>query len=85
MLKCETNTPDVDNEVREAFEASPRATHHGTRIDTFFEHGQWFVTCLPCGAQWSVHDATPGDFWFEMVTAGDDDGHQSEADKDEDA
>lgn len=36
-----------------------------------FEHGRWWVSCSPCGAQWAVNDADPGPFSFAQVTQGD--------------
>lgn len=46
------------------------------RLQVDYEHGQWWVTILRSGAQYSVVDATgPGtydDFGFELVTVGDD-------------
>ena len=42
----------------------------------YFEHDQWWVECLDCGAQWSVNDAEDiyGEFYFEFeqVSEGDD-------------
>jgi hypothetical protein len=42
-----------------------------------FEHGQWWITDLDSGAQWSVVDAEGGNsidgFDFEQVTQGDED------------
>lgn len=77
MLKCETNTPEVEAEVKAAFESYNEHELnqvHG-RIQADFEHGQWFVTCVDCGAQWSVNDAEgPGSydgFDFERITEGD--------------
>lgn len=68
MLRCETNTETVMNDVRTAFEESFPV--HG-RISVDFEHGQWWVTCSNCGAQWSVHDADGDKFDFEQVSDGD--------------
>lgn len=71
MLKCETNTPAVEKHVR-------RAARHrlGTgRYQTDFEHGQWWVTELGTGRQWSVVDCETADgtfyFDFEQVSEGD--------------
>ncbi len=45
-------------------------------VQVNFEHGQWWVTVKPTGAQWSVHDAeghgSVDGFGFEQVTEGDD-------------
>lgn len=71
MLKTETNTPEIEKRVR-------RAARHRLgkgRYQTDFEHGQWWVTNLDTGAQWSVVDCeTPeGVFYFdfEQVSYGD--------------
>ena len=36
-----------------------------------FEHGQWWVTELGTGSQWSVADGAEGTFDFEQVSIGD--------------
>lgn len=75
-LLCEANTPKVERIIRGAFEDSDEAKAHEDKpFETDFEHGQWFVTCRACGAQWSVNDAEPGPFDFEEITAGDEDVH----------
>jgi hypothetical protein len=80
-LKCETNTPEMGSRVRVAAKAHDALESHGftaaddAAFQVDFEHGQWWVTCLPCGAQWSVNDAegsgTVDGFDFEEVSAGD--------------
>lgn len=45
------------------------APHDFERIDAFEEHGQLWVTCLDCGAQWAVYGPEPAD--LEQVTDGD--------------
>ena len=42
-------------------------------LSAFYEHGQWWIEDRRTGAQWSVHDADPGEFGFEQVTQGDED------------
>jgi hypothetical protein len=82
MLMTETNTRSVERKIRAAFrnsqqgyrfglhgESRPKMARH-RRIQTDFEHGQWWVIDLDTGAQWSVCDATPGPFCFEQVTQG---------------
>ena len=73
-LLTETNT----NEIRErnSQEAEQAIGDEHKRNDVHFEHGQHWVTCLDCGAQWSVCDVSDeadGDalFTFEMVSDGD--------------
>jgi hypothetical protein len=48
----------------------------GERLRADYEHGQWWITDLETGAQWSVVDCWTdaiGDYFgFEQVTAGDD-------------
>lgn len=76
MLNTETNTPAMEARVLEAFELSPYCGGgpfaHTPCAD--FEHGQWWITCIGCGAQWSVCDAEGGPavdgFDFEQVTEG---------------
>ncbi len=74
-LQTETNTPAMEKRVRAA--ARELLCLQG-RIQTDFEHGQWWVTQLLTGAQWSVCDASgPGSsrgFCFEQVTQGDEEG-----------
>jgi hypothetical protein len=80
-LKCETKTAKMESMVRAAAKAHDALAAHGftpgddTALQVDFEHGQWWVTCLPCGAQWSASDATGagtvGGFDFEEVCAGD--------------
>lgn len=82
MLMTETNTRAMERKVRSAFRASqegyrfglqgesrPKMARH-RRIQTDFEHGQWWVSDLDTGAQWSVCDSKPGPFCFEQVTQG---------------
>lgn len=75
-LKTETNTPEMEERVLKAFLAHPLGedrTEKDLQLD--FEHGQWWVTILGSGAQYSVVDATGGSsvdgFDFEQVTEGD--------------
>jgi hypothetical protein len=74
-LKTEIDTREMWHRVRGAFYDSE---HHvdGRTYDAFFEHGQWWITCMTTGAQWSVVDAEGGNsrdgFDFERVTDGDD-------------
>jgi hypothetical protein len=75
MLKCETNTPQVENEIMLAAneEISGIKPIH-KELTTVFEHGQWWVQCVICGAAWSVVDCqTDGDdaIGFEQVSEGD--------------
>ena len=53
MLKCETNTPKMRDKVRIA---AKKALRRQT-ISADFEHGQWWITDITRGAQWSVCDA----------------------------
>lgn len=69
MLKCETNSPEIEKEICEQFQEE-MGQHK--RVQADFEHGQWFVTCVDCGAQWSVNDSSDG-FDFEEITEGDED------------
>lgn len=63
----------IQQRIRQTF-----TSLHGRdrRIQIDLEHGQWWVTRLDDGAQWSVVEASgPGSwdgFAFELVTQGDD-------------
>ncbi len=73
-FKTETNTLNMAKRVRSAFLES-KNVHGDEDFQVNFEHGQWWVTCLRCVAQWSVCDAEGGDsidgFCFEQVSDGD--------------
>jgi hypothetical protein len=75
-LMTERNLPAVEKAIREAFENSDLYTHS---CQTDFEHGQWWVTCPACGAQWSVVDSVPGPFSFEEVTPAEEGAHDEPA------
>ena len=73
QLLSTTNTPTVRAHVlRAAKHKLGRGKYHAT-----FEHGQWWVTRLKDGAQWSVVDclstAELPYLDFEQVTQGDSD------------
>ncbi len=59
-----------DDEIRELFYRTPDGQVHG-ECDVNHEHGQPWVTCLPCGAQWSVNRNGFRNLDFERVTDGD--------------
>jgi hypothetical protein len=69
MLRCETNTPRVEQAILSA----ARRALPGRRLAADFEHGQWWITDRRTGGQWSVIDAAPGPFDFEQVTIGEED------------
>jgi hypothetical protein len=56
MLKCETNTPEVEKEIISLASTSTEIGKQHKNLSTAFEHGQWWVICLDCGSQWSVTD-----------------------------
>ena len=72
-LNTETNTPAMEKRILAAAQKSLRRRN----LSAFFEHGHWWITHQPSGAQWSVCDASgptcPDGFDFEQVTPGDDD------------
>jgi len=77
-LKTEVNTPAMESRIRAAFLASTTGTGIAEGFAAAdFEHGQWWITNLDTGAQWSVVDAVGGSsvdgFDFEQVTRGEDD------------
>ena len=67
-LKCETDTSEMEERI--AWAASEALGLARFQVD--FEHGQWWVTDLDTGAQWSVVDEEPGTdgFGFEQVSRG---------------
>ncbi len=71
MLKTEQHTEKIRRQVAAAARKIEPRHHH---VPTF-EHGQWWTTCLECGAQFSVADAESGTsvngFDLEQVTEGD--------------
>lgn len=77
MLKTETNTRTMERRI---LTAARRSLFPGRRprLAADFEHGQWWVTNLDSGAQWSVVDAAgPGTvdgFDFEQITQGEEGG-----------
>lgn len=76
-LKTKTNTPAMGKRVIRA--ARYRLGTHGpygrSDYQADFEHGQWWVTDLRSGAQWSVVDCQTQDgidyLDFEQVSQGD--------------
>lgn len=73
-LKTETNTVAMERRVMSAARAIQWKLKR-PKLSIDFEHGQWWVTDLKTGAQWSVVDAEGGNsvdgFDFEQVTDGD--------------
>lgn len=61
------NTEEVSN----VFGMDPLAAIHKS-TDVAEEHGATFVSCLDCGASWSVHETSgPEGFTFEELSQGD--------------
>lgn len=77
-LRSTVNTRTNERDIRAAFVAIGPEPCNGASVETVYEHGQWWIMCCACGAQYSVHDAEPGDFSFEEVTHGDEDGHEGD-------
>lgn len=86
-LKTERNTYSMEVRVERAFRKSdiyrnlPRcskgAVRRMRRVNADFEHGQWWITDLRTGAQWSACDAEGSEangvfdgFCFEQVSRG---------------
>ncbi len=71
-LKTETNTRAMEKKVLRAAHKSLKRRN----LSADFEHGQWWITHRPTGAQWSVVDAEGGasvdGFDFEQVSYGED-------------
>ena len=82
MLKTERNTPTMGARILRAFRKwhkINRPSEPNRRLDTFFEHGQWWAQNPFNGAQWSVCDAEGTEangvfdgFCFEQVSGGED-------------
>lgn len=74
MLKTEQNTRAMESRILRAFREWWGTSPIQIRPHADFEHGQWWVTDLVSGAQWSVADASGGrsvdGFDFENVTEG---------------
>jgi hypothetical protein len=70
-VKTEQNTPEIEQRIVWAVSEALGIA----RFSVDFEHGQWWVTDLDFGAQWSVVDEEPGTdgFGFEQVTQGEED------------
>lgn len=74
MLITEQNTlkarAAITNAATRILQRRKHRRHLHLHID--FEHGQHWVTCRDCGAQWSANDSNePHGFSFEEVTRGD--------------
>lgn len=71
MLRTETNTPTMARRILKAARYSLKRR----TLQADFEHGQWWITHAPSGAQWSVCDAQTAAgvayFDFEQVSQGD--------------
>ena len=69
-LKTEIDTPKMQSRIERAWNASAYS-RIDMRYQFDFEHGQWWVTELESGRQWSVVDAEGGQsidgFDFERV------------------
>ena len=74
-LKTEEDTFEMAGRVEAAFRASTYCKP-GEQYQFDFEHGQWWVSELGTGRQWSVVDAEGGPavdgFDFEQVSRGSD-------------
>ena len=74
-LKTEINSPAMEKRVLHAARVVLGIGRAYLAAD--FEHGQWWITNLNTGAQYSVVDAegrqTSDGFGFEQVTQGEED------------
>lgn len=74
-LKSETNTLVIEQRIMMAAIRGVQWVGNHHHIDVSFGHGQWWVSCRDCGAQWSVVDQEGGGdidgFGFEQVSEGD--------------
>ena len=70
MLNCTNPAFDEQELLDLAADALPHLDVDDLQAD--YEHGQWWITHVPSGAQWSVHDCSgPAVFDFERVSDGD--------------
>lgn len=71
------NTPEMELRIERAFCAKYGKVGD---VNVDFEHGQWWVTEILTGAQWSVVDVegpnTSDGFDFEQVSLGEEDCSQ---------
>lgn len=72
-FKTQTNTRAMEKRVLKAAHAILRRRN----LSADFEHGQWWITHVPSGAQWSVVDAegwnSVDGFDVEQVSFGEED------------
>lgn len=66
---------DIVEDIRAAFEGADIDSGCHEKISVDFEHGQWFITCLDCGAQWAANEAEnrSGEeyYHFDRISFGD--------------
>ena len=71
VLRSTVNTQAMERRVRRA----ARYVLGKRQLQADYEHGQWWVTHRPTGAQWSVVDCATAAgvdyFGFEQVSRGD--------------
>ena len=74
-LKTEQNTVTMERQVLSVAIRLVQWRSGHRYLSAAFEHGQWWLTCCTCGAQWSVVDAEGSDTFkglaFEEVSGGD--------------
>jgi hypothetical protein len=72
MLQTEQRTVEMGARVSDAAQMVLGLKVEELQVD--FEHGQWWVTNRPTGAQWSAVDADGPETWdgfgFEQVPEG---------------
>lgn len=64
-----TTDPNATEDIEAWLRGQDTATVHGCSV--FYEHGQHYVSCLDCGASWSVVDSEPGTYSLEQLDNGD--------------
>lgn len=68
-----TSSDESANDQIDAFledkQIDPSFPHN--KLNSFFEHGQWWATCNLCGASWSIVDSEPGPLDLEEIDFGD--------------
>lgn len=73
-LRSTINDPEIEEGI--LIDAADHLDLDREDLQADFEHGQWWITHRPSGAQWSVVDCESIDgaeyFGFEQVSRGED-------------
>lgn len=64
-----TTDPNATDDIKAWLDGEEDTAPHNYSV--FYEHGQHYVSCLNCGASWSVVDSEPGPYSLEQLDNGD--------------